>query len=103
MDYQIQIQLDSKKMTIDLMEDKSSSNACDLTVQKIEYFADLKLLDIRLVPVLNCPLDLVGNRKAHIEWSTPFNFSSQKEVSIRVNGKVRTKVNLEKLQVPSPN
>jgi hypothetical protein len=91
-DFQVSASIANKKLSIEMKEMKVSNNACDLVVEKMQYFHDLRLLDIQLMEVENCPLDVVGQRKAHLEWTVPFNFAAKKSLHIRVNGKVRAKI-----------
>jgi len=88
-----------QQLNIVLQEKQSSNNACDLYLQKFEYFQDLKVIDIQVSEVSICPLDVVGQRKAVLTWNFPINFRSQNAVTLRVNGQVRGIIGLQGTQV----
>ncbi|MEK6773003.1 MAG: hypothetical protein AABY64_03605 [Bdellovibrionota bacterium] len=87
-EYEVVGHISTKILTLDLKEKVATKAACDLYVQRFEYLADLKIINIDLSEVVSCPLDNIAARKARLDWSMPFNFSAQKNVYLRVNGLV---------------
>ncbi len=87
-EYEVAGHISTKMLTLDLKEKVATKAACDLYVQRFEYLADLKIINVDLAEVVNCPLDNIAARKARLDWNMPFNFSAQKNIYLRVNGLV---------------
>ena len=89
----IQGQIQSGKIDITISEEQASALACNLIVEKMEYFSDLQILDLRLVEVKNCPLDIYGQRKAQVAWSLPSYAQPKGPIRLRINGNVLGEIN----------
>lgn len=87
-DYDVEGSFNIKTLSLDLKEKVATSSGCDLFVQRFEYLADVKILNLDLSEVTNCPLDNIAPRKAHFDWNVPFNFVEQKSIYLRVNGRI---------------
>lgn len=85
--FEVTPSLSNHVLTVMLKETEAVGPACDLYVQKFEYFPDFKFFVMNVNPVKNCPLDNIAPRKAQLMWSVPFNFSAQKSIFLRVNGR----------------
>ena len=79
--------LNNKTLTLQLKETEAVGPACDLYVQKFEYFPDFKFIVLKVNSVKNCPLDSIAPRKADVMWKVPFNFSAQKSIFLKVNNR----------------
>lgn len=87
-DYSVTSGLNAKTLSLDLKEVAATAAACDLYVESFEYLADVRIFNLNLAEVTNCPLDSIAPRKAHFEWNMPFNFTATKSVYLRVNKKI---------------
>ena len=83
---------ESNILKIELVETEAHSNQCDLVVNRLEYFSDLEVLNIETKESEFCPIDTIGARKAKVLWQLPQKLRSAGKLSIRVNGKVLTKI-----------
>ncbi len=86
--YEVVGALNSKTLSLDLKEKDATAAACDLIVEKFEFMGDMKVLNLTLAEAVQCPIDSIGPRRAHLDWNVPFNFSALKTVHLRVDGKI---------------
>lgn len=97
-DYDITNRIENGNLFITIQEKQVSMNACDLYVERFEYFHDLNMMDVKLVEIEKCPLDVIGHRKAYLQWHLPFGFSDNNKstITLRINGIVRGRMGSEK-------
>ena len=91
--YLVKGSIQSGQIALTVYETQPSAQACYLLFEKMEYFADLQILDLRLREVKNCPIDVYGNRKSEIIWFLPSYFAPKDRIQVRVNGAVLGEIN----------
>jgi hypothetical protein len=77
----------SHELALHLSETNESPSACDLVVTRLEYFSELKTLNIDLKPDL-CQIDNYGIRQGRVKWQVPLPLRSEGALVLHVNGEV---------------
>jgi len=97
--YEIKASQQDSNLILTLVEKGGNQQACDLVVEKQEYFQDLQMLDIRIASSQFCPLDVVGARVAQVHWRLPIQLRNQAKINLRINGSVSAQVVISQMNV----
>jgi hypothetical protein len=92
--YKIEATQQGSNLVLRILEIGDVEQACDLIVEKMEYFEDLNLLDVRLAAKSFCPADVVGPRQAELSWRLPVPLRSSSLTLVRVNGRLTAQVSI---------